>query len=245
MSGKNGMDATNDRELVGRLAADLRPVAVITRLRTRLLRFAGVGLGVGAALLAVVGVRPDLAAQSTTFGVWSSIFAGLLFVSLGATVTAFASAVPGRERPQRAGLWLLGCGLGAIALGPPATGALLGEGWTHFVDAAPPLSRDIACLVRGILFALLPAGVLFAFAASAAPLSARRTALLAGVAAVAIGAEIVHLSCPAVSVRHLWLSHGFAPLAGAALGLLGTRWLSRWRRAGGAQALGHARAPRP
>ncbi len=228
MSRTNG---ENDSDLVRRLAAEARAVAVVPRLRARVLRFAGASVVVGAALLAAVGVRHDIAVQATAPGVWSSIFVGLAVASCGATVAALASAVPGRERAFRVGLFTLACALAALALAPPLAGGILGEGWAHFAPAEPPLSADVKCLLRGILFALLPAAVLFAFTAAAAPLSPRRTAALVGIAAVAIGGAIVHLSCPAVGVRHLWLSHGLAPLAGAGLGLLGTRWLSRWRRA--------------
>ena len=85
--------------------------------------------------------------------------------------------------------------------------------------------RSFACLAKVCLIAIVPAGVMLVLARRAAPLRPRRTAgwaALAGLAAGAVGAQVL---CPIDVAAHLLIWH-LAPVV--ALSLIGLLLPAAW-----------------
>lgn len=197
------------RELVGQLA----PVRPIPRLRRAAIGVAGLWLLMGALILAMRDLRPDLLNVIGTGAAFVSILGGLGLVGLGGIVTALAVSVPGREGAARLGL--------ALGLG----GVLLSAGVGTFLvvrEAGPeplvcPFENDLACFAVSCLLALPPALAVLTFVSRGSPFRPLIAVLCAASGAVALGAMLVHLTCPELSPRHIILSHVLAPVGGALL----------------------------
>jgi hypothetical protein len=180
-----------------------------------------------AATTAAVGLRPDVAAQFSD-PTYAGVLTLLVTVAAASAWMALALRVPDDRRSGRVGLWPLAV---AVAWGAWMIGVLA---------AAGPVSDQIvnepshaACFWQILATSLLPAVALMRFVRMAAPLDARRTGVLAAVAAGAVGATSAALVCPIDRAAHQFLWH-FLPLAGlGAIGAVaGAIWLDRLRALG-------------
>lgn len=191
--------ATND--VISDLVRDLRPVSPLPLPRVRVSRWAAAtGLSTLAAA-AVLGLRTDLASVAATapFQVHALM---LLVAALGSGAVALASAVPGdpttgwrRVAPLMAilGWWLwLGAEIWWLAAGN-------GAWW--------PVAAGWGCVAKAVAVGFVPGGVLTAMISRAAPPDLRRTCVFAGLAAAAVGALGVEVTCSLTNPTHLLLWH--------------------------------------
>ncbi len=199
------MSEDNTKTLIDRLARDLAPVKPIPRLRAALVGIVALWILVGGVALAIRGLPENLAHVLATNVAFDLVLAGLVLTGVGGLVWALAASVPGREGPANWGRFfafsgvVLGAGLGGFAI--------RGE------IAAPssPFASDMICLGWSGLIALIPGVAAVAYVARAFP-THRGWILAAGAAgATALGAIIVHLSCPYMGFRHLLFAHALAP----------------------------------
>lgn len=206
------MTSGSDR-LITDLIEDLEPVRPLPRLR---LAFAIV-LTFWAALLGVVlWSEQGEVGLSSIFAsrVYLASFIGLLIASLGGTVSALASGVPGRERLELGGTALSLLGLVAAALA-----CVIGIS-AHGLPATPsPEGADMMCFRTGAFLSLLPAGVILSFLVRGWAARPIRASMIALVASGALGALIVHASCGFVAPRHLLVGHLSVPIVLTLLGV--------------------------
>ncbi|MBJ17805.1 MAG: DUF1109 domain-containing protein [bacterium] len=205
------MTGSTDR-LISGLVDDLESVRPLPRLR---FAFAIV-LAVWATVLGVV-----LSSQETPLGahslladrVFLAAFLGLLVAALGATMSALAAGQPGRERAEIVGLTISLVGLLGAALA-----CVVGMGSFDLAAHPSPPGADAMCFQKGALMSVLPSGVILSFLVRGWTAHPIRAALTAAVAAGALGATIVHLSCELLGPRHLLMGHLSVPIV---LGLIG------------------------
>lgn len=207
------MSREGTSELVERLSQELRPVRRIPRLRQAAGGVALLWLGVGALALTLRGLRPDLLQQLQPASAFVVILMGLGLIAVGGVVAALATSVPGREGAARVSL---GLGLGGVMLAA-LMGAILILREAGPAPLACPFENDLACFTVACLLALPPALGILAFVSRGAPYRPLIAVLAAATGAVALGALLVHVSCPESNPRHIILSHALAPLGGALL----------------------------
>jgi hypothetical protein len=198
-------------EFVARLAENLEPVRPVAPIYRQVLAVAGIW-----ALSAVVvagwrGLHP-LAALGR--GGISSTLAGVLaLVGFAGLTLGLACRIPGRERLALAAA-------GGVALGiviVVAVGLLL----PGSVADAGVLAQCMDCAGQSLLLAI-PSGLLaMAFARRGAHWRSYTAGLGLAGGATALGALLVHLSCPSPSAWHWLIAHALVPLAaGVPIGLL-------------------------
>lgn len=213
---------TRTDELIGKLAADARPVArnaALGRLLT------GVFAGAGVALVALIAAfGPPLQAVQQTgaaaFGMkllYSAVLSAISLVSL------FAAGRPGRE-PGKRWLWFL------VPL------ALVGASAAMELSMAPPDQRHAiwlgstwqTCLAAIVVLSLpVFAGIVWAFRILA-PIRLRLSGLLAGLAAGSAGGLLYALYCPETTATFLFSWYSLGVLGAGLVGLaVGTRLL-KW-----------------
>jgi hypothetical protein len=207
------MSSENTTQLIGKLAENLAPVRRIPRLRQAVLGVIVLWLVVGALALALRGVRPDLLEVLAPGSAFVVILIGLALVASGGVLAAMATSVPGREGAARVSLAL---GLGGVVLAG-GVGAILVLREAGPMPTSCPFANDVACFAVCCLLALPPALAVLTFVSRGAPYRPLLAVLAATTGAVALGAMLVHVSCPATSARHLILGHALAPLVGALL----------------------------
>ncbi len=207
------MSSQGTSEVIERLTRDVPPVRRIPRLRQALISVTLAWFLAGALALAIRGVRPDLLQILDPRSAFMVILLGLGLIALGGVVAALASSVPGREDAARVSLAL---GLGGVLLAS-VMGGILVLRQAGPVPVACPFQNDLACFAVACLIALPPALGVLAFVSRGAPYRPLIAVLAGTTGAVALGAMLVHVSCPETSVRHVILSHALAPLGGAML----------------------------
>jgi hypothetical protein len=212
-------------QLIAQLAHELEPVRRLPPLR----RVALAWLGVWAAGIALSWLLGGAGLRLTDPGglgdpIFAAIFAALGLAAAGGGVAVVARAVPGRERLARAGLAALGLGC-AGAVGAAGLGGLGRPG---------PISPALAltCTAHAVGFALAPAAIGVAWLARAWETRPGRGALVASLAAAALGASAVHASCITGDAWHMGLGHALGPALVAVAGA----WLARIWLAGHAAA---------
>ena len=199
------MSSDPSRDLIERLAGDLTPVQPLPRLRVLLAATLVGAAVVGAVVLLLYRPKPDLGESFMSDPVYAGVLCGLLLTAIGGSLAALASVVPGRESVQRASAGAGVAGL-VVAAGAAALGAI-GTGAGHGVGGG-----DLVCIVRGLGFALVPAGVVVAVAGRGWAGRPAMTAAAALAGAGAVGALLVHLTCPAVDPMHLLATHTPTPV---------------------------------
>ena len=206
-------------QLIAALAADAAPRAgVARRLGLGLLLTAPLA---AAALVAAMGLRPDLGAALMSAAAVKTL--GPLALAAASAALAVALSRP-EARPR--GQTLVLTGLGAAAA--------LGFVWALATEGPGALARDIAsgslwtCLRAVPAFAALPLVAAFAALRAGATLRPTRAGAAAGLAAGAMGAAVYSLHCTDDAPLFYLPAYGAGMLIPAALGaLLGPRLL-RW-----------------
>ena len=206
------MTSASDR-LISGLVENLEPVCPLPRLR---MAFATI-IALWATLLALVfwTHEGEMGASSLIANrVYLGSFLGLLVAAVGATVSALAAGVPGRERLEIGGMLAAMLGLFSAAIV-----CLVGMNELGLSAAASSGGADALCFRKSALFSLLPAGVILSFLVRGWAAHPLRAALVALLGSGALGALIVHLSCDMLGPRHMLISHLSVPIVLVLLGI--------------------------
>jgi len=207
-------------DLITRLSADLKPVRPMAMQRLLLGALLLSGVAAAIAMLMLLGMRPDMAAATTTMTYWTKFGYTLAFALLGLAATLVLARPDGRTRWP----WLLGFGLLDMLL----------------VFAVLQLARadDMMPLIMGssILRALtyipvfaLPVlfGALLALRRMA-PASPALAGFAAGIMAGGAGAWIYAFACTEAGMMFLALWYTLAIVIVGGLGAALGRFLLRW-----------------
>ena len=219
------MTDRSTEDLAQQLVGNLSPMKPIDRLRVA-------ASAVVALWIAAVVVMSWMTGSWPRFGdvaFWTdpitvAVLLGLVIAAVGAVVAALASAVPGREPLARVGrasagtaaIWLIGCGLWAVA------GA-------ESKSAASSIADSASCFAHALVLAI-PAALAASFYLSrGAPQHRLIASGVAAAGAAGLGAVAVHATCSVAGGFHLLLGHCLTPtLAGLAFALplagLARRW---------------------
>jgi hypothetical protein len=192
---------------------NLEPVRPLPRLR---LAFAII-LALWAILLGLVmwTYEGELGIHSLfTNRIYLGSFAGLGVAAFGATISALAAGVPGRERLEVGGMLLSLIGLLSAALV-----CLFGMNELGLSAAPSPKGMDAMCFRISALLSLLPAGVILSFLVRGWAAHPVRAALVALLGSGALGTLIVHTSCGFLGPRHMLMSHLSVPIVLVLLGI--------------------------
>jgi hypothetical protein len=221
------MTDRSTEDLVQQLVQNLPPVKPIARLRVAAAAVVALSVAAVVAMGWVTGAWPRFGESAF----WSdpvsvAILVGLAVAAAGAVVSALASAVPGREPLARAGrfsagtavVWLIGCGLWAVAGGESESAASLFAG-------------SASCLVHALVLAI-PAALAASFYLSrGAPQHRLIASGVAGAGAAGLGALAVHATCSVSGGFHLLLGHCLTPvIAGLLFALPLAGLIRRWSR---------------
>ena len=203
---------TGPDRLISELTRDLETV----RVRPPLRQAFAIILTIWTALLGVVLWTQEHEAGLHSIlmnWVYLSAFLGLLFASLGGTISALAAGIPGRRRLELGGTI---CAL--LGLVAAAAACVIGI-MTHGLPAmASPAGADQMCFQKSAYLSLLPAGVILSFLVRGWAAHPIRAALIALLASGALGSLIVHASCSFMAPRHFIVSHLSVPVVLAVLG---------------------------
>ena len=200
------MSTDPSRDLIDKLAADLEPVRPIAPLTVTLATILAAAAVVAFVVFSVYGLKPDLVADFMRNTPYAGVLMGLAAAVLGGGAATLASVVPGRQVVLLGGV---GLAVAGMLLGIGVTAAA--TPWSE-AGLSGPLMGHLACIVRGTVFAVVPAAV--ALFAAARGWSARPevTVALALFGAGSIGALLVHMTCPAVDPLHLLCTHISTPI---------------------------------
>jgi len=193
-------------DLIIQLARSLEPVKPLPAPSVRLARWIALSLLIGGIGVLAIGARADLGEA-----VREPAFAGLAMLTLATGIAAAASAlvlsVPGAERSTaQRGIPLLFVAGWAASL----TAMLVSGGQAIARVTALPI--HLACVIEIAGFALISGWVLFRMLRRAAPLRRDWTAMLAALAATALGAMAAQILCPLDDPAHHLVGH-LAPTA--------------------------------
>jgi len=219
------MTGRSTEDLVQQLVQDLPPVKPIARLRVAAAGIVALWVGAVVAMGWMTGAWPrfgEVAFWSDPIAV--AVLFGLTVAAAGAVVAALASAVPGREPLARAGrisagtavVWLIGCGLWAVAGGESESAANLFAG-------------SASCLAHALVLAI-PAALAASFYLSrGAPQHRLIASGVAAAGAAGLGAVAVHATCSVAGGFHLLLGHCLTPvIAGLLFALPLAGLIRRW-----------------
>jgi len=203
------------RELIESLVADLRPVHRFPRVGTALAIVLAAWSGLAFAAWRLLQARlGDVLARVSGDATFVLLVGALLVAALAGSIAAIASAVPGREAIERAGLRAAGVGLGAaVAAGLVATALGVGAGTT-------PPAKDLACFTLGTTVGLPPLVALVVLERWGFVQRPGRSGLLAVIGALGLGALAIQVCCHYPGARHMLLGHVGVPVVAGAL-LLG------------------------
>jgi hypothetical protein len=186
---------------IARLVRSATPVAPLDPPSVRLARWLVASAALALLSVVILGVRGDAAAQMVS-GWFVARAAATLAVAVGAASVAFLMSVPGAEpsRVARA-LPVAACLVWAVML-------ISTIAWTRSpVDLPLRAAPHPSCALIIAATALLPGVVLSRMLRQAAPLAARWTGGLAGLASLAVGALGAQFVCANDSADHHVLWH--------------------------------------
>ena len=208
-------------DLVKILAADAKPVRRLSSPMVRLLIWLGISVAYAAAIVWLMGLRPDIHSRlaDTRFAIE---LAATFMTSVLAAAAAFCAGCPGRPIWERfaplpaLGLWFWS----------------LGEGcWRTFVASGAEglaFRLDFVCLPSILLVSVVPGALMLKMIRQGAPIAPVTTTALAALAAGALGATALRLfhAQDASMMVLVWQFGSVALLAG--LGALIGRQLLPW-----------------
>lgn len=187
-------------ELINGLVRNLEPVSPLPLPRVRLRRWLMASAMVGAVAVAVLGRRGDLAV--TLFArPFQAHVVFLLLAAISSAAAALALAIPGesvgtwrRAAPVVAmGAWLAWLAGELMPLAAAGAAAWPAAGW--------------GCVAKSFAIGATPGLILAAMVGRGAPTDVRATVTFAALAAAAVGALGVELTCPLDGPMHLLLWH--------------------------------------
>ncbi|MDP3717414.1 MAG: NrsF family protein [Acidobacteriota bacterium] len=190
--------ATND--VIDALVRDLEPVSPLPLPSVRLRRWLMASVAVGAASVAVLGRRGDLA-TSVFAQPFQAHVALLVLAAVSSAAAALALAIPGEpvDRWRRAapaialGAWLAWLAGELMPLAAAGGAAWPEAGW--------------GCVAKAFAIGATPGLLLAIMVGRSAPGDVRATVTFAALAAAAVGALGVELTCPLDGPMHLLLWH--------------------------------------
>ena len=212
------MSEGRTQSLIDSLAADLEPVRRVPALHTALAVVVGLWAMVFVGYALVRGPVDGLTERFLTSGAFGLVVVGLGLAAFSGAVAGLAAGVPGREVVERRARWLAVAGL-SLGLGVALFSTLTGDA------VEMPLRLDGVCFSKAIVMAMVPGGVLLGFLSLGWVQHPLRSAAIALLGALALGAVTVHLVCPLPGARHMLIGHLGAPvvmsgLSAIPLGLL-------------------------
>ncbi len=220
-------DPQQTEALLQRIVEDGPTCRPVPRLRVVVGGLAGLSAVIAAFYLHYgVGLRPDFALRLGGDLHFAGIWIGLLAMALGAGLWAVAGSVPGRAAVERVGrrIAIAGALLGFV-LAPVAV--LVHSGSAAFHAEI----HEFACMGGAFRVAALPGAALLGWVLWTAPARPVRTALCAALGAGALGALVVHGSCPNGDPGHWMRAHALTPLAAMAVAGLPVWGFGRWQAA--------------
>lgn len=180
------------------------------------------GIAAFCAMLAIVGLLPDLGSRSNLTFLGLKLLFTVSLLALGASflVRAIRPGQDSRKSFRLAFVPFVAAGavaLAALAFAPPSTWdrVILGTTWASSLICIP-------------LFAIIPFGVLIWALRKGAPTNLRRTSAIAGLVAGAIGASAYAFGCPANSIPFIAIWYGAAIALCAVIGAIVGPRLLRW-----------------
>ncbi len=194
------------RHLIERLSTNLAPVQPVAPLASTLAALMGVALLVGGAVLAVYHPKPALWTTFVGDPTYASVLVGLSLAVVGGCLGTLASVIPGREAVMRVGVAAAVVGL-LLAVG----GAAATTPWSE-VALSSEFPGHGMCIVRGVGFAIVPGFAAFYAATRGWSGRPEITVVLALLGTGAVGALLVHLTCPAIDPFHVLCTHTSTPL---------------------------------
>jgi hypothetical protein len=206
------------QRLIGELTADLEPVEPFPPLPQSVGAVMLLWAAIAAAVLLFMGLRPQLAGVLAADPAYGGVVLGLLLAGIGGTTAAFSAVVPGRESVRLAAL--------AMAVSGVTVAGVLCMGASDAQASSDPRT-DLACMGYSAALSLPLTAFISYRAVRGWVQDPARVAIITLFAAVAMGALVVHLFCPAGASAHFLAAHlGAAPL-GALVGALPLSFLLR------------------
>lgn len=208
-------------DLIRTLAVDATPVQRLLHPGCRALIWLAISTAYVAGFVAVMGLRPDIAAKLAEPRFLVEVGAAYL-TSMMAAAAAFCAGCPGRP------IWERFAPLPFLAIWL----ASLGEGcWRDWLRSGPDalaLQPDFFCFQMILLVSIVPVVLIFIMVRRGAPIAPIATTGLATLAAAALAAAGLRLFHPqdASVMLLVWQFGSVAILAG--IGALFGRYLLRW-----------------
>ena len=188
-------------DLIVELARKGTPVSLVRPPWQRFAVWSAVAAAAVATAVVIRGARADLS-QVSGESTFLAIAVLTLATALFAAVAALQSSIPGARGTGAAGAAsLVALGGWAMLIGLPLIETA--EPFDHLVREP----RSLACLAKVSLIGAVPAGWLLVLARRAAPLQPRLTAGLAALAGLAAGAVGAQVLCPFDTAAHLLTWH--------------------------------------
>ena len=196
-------------EVIANLVRDLQPVQPLPVPQVRLAQWGLVVVATMALVTAGIGPRADLPARLATLSFPAHSLL-LLLVAISSAIAALAMAIPG-ERVQPWRRWA------PVAAGLAWAACLFGELWfAANGEGLWPGIEGVGCVAKAFAFGVTPGMALMIMIGRSAPGDVPATMVFAGLAAAAVGALGVELTCPMTSPGHLLIWHA-GPVVAAAL----------------------------
>lgn len=190
--------ATDD--VIDRLVRDLAPVSPLPLPSLRLWRWLAASVAAGAAVIAVLGRRGDLGAALLTRPFQAHAMF-LILAAVSSAGAALALAIPGESV---SGWRRTAPGLALVAWVAWLAGELMPMA-VHG-DAQWP-AAGWGCVAKAFAIGVTPGVIMAAMVGRSAPGDVRGTVTFAALAAAAVGALGVELTCPLTGPMHLLLWH--------------------------------------
>ncbi|MBW0144725.1 NrsF family protein [Sphingomicrobium clamense] len=205
--------------LIDTLADDLEPTSILSLTRGRIAA-ASVALATTIGVVALYGIRPDLAAgrPAPLILVTAGLFL-LTAIAAGWAATRLARPAVGSAN-QTGALWLFG----AILILPAVSAIELALGHGVGINA----EFGARCLTFGLIGSIFTASAITLFLRRGAPVLPEKAGLLTGLAAGSVGAFAVTLECSGTALAHLAIWHVGIVALWAAIGRWGVSRLLRW-----------------
>jgi hypothetical protein len=183
------MTRLTTEELIERLASKAGPVRRLSSPQRRTATWLALSLPWVAAVVFIMGLRPDLATRLADPR-WLVEEVAALATGLMAAMASFCASVPGRPRWEHflpllpLAVWLGTLGQGCVA------------DWLQFGASGLTLRADWQCLPAIMMIGLVPAVVIALMILRAAPITPMTTAALAALAAGGLAAAALRLFHP-------------------------------------------------